>query len=391
MIFNNKENKEIKDLKMYIKNKNMIENRYINSQLMPEFNFIAKEMKNFKFKGIIVYPEAIMWEPIQRPQQLLKEFAKKGYLCFFCEPNPKDDYIIKEVEKNLYLVNGQEKLLPLIKDKEIIFYISYFLQYIYSIFINNKIIWLDVLDRLDFFDRYNKFSKKIWKKLIKNADIITYTATNLKSYIKDRNDAILISNAANVDDFIVRDKYIPNDIKPVLKLNKIIIGYFGAIENWFDISLIEKINNYDKYSVVLIGNVNQEFIDKKNMTNVYFLGAKDYKELKNYTKYFDIGIIPFIVNDLTNNVSPVKFFEYIAAGLPVISTPIYEMKKYNTPILKLIDIKDYDNINNIIDEMLIMDKKSIKLECQKISFINTWTMRANFIEEKIKEVKLNGK
>ncbi|MEG1597759.1 MAG: hypothetical protein RR359_05750 [Bacilli bacterium] len=379
-----KNDEEIINLKKHIDYKTKVCERMKTSPILDDFKFLQKRIKNKEFKGIILYAEAVMWEPIQRPQQLLKQLAKNGYLCFFCEINNKENYVLKEINKNLFVVNGEEILLPLLQNEEIIFYISYFLQYVFSQHFTKKIIWFDILDRLDFFSIYNKYSEKIWRELRKNADFITYSALKLKHYTKSRK-SILLQNAANPEDFEIDQDIVYEDLQNIILKGKKIIGYYGAIEKWFEWDIIKLLNDSDKYSIVLIGNIGVE-VDK-SLKNVYYLGPKKYSDLKYYASHFDVALIPFIVNSITNYVSPVKFFEYLAFHLPVLSTNIYEMKQYKTSVLKIINKKEIKHVEKYIDELIKIDKETVIAETSKILAENTWSIRANKIIELINRSK----
>lgn len=363
----------VHNLKKYIKNSKQIWSNCYNSDIDEKLMFLEKNIKNNKYKGIIVYPEAVKWDPVQRPQHLLREFGKKGFLCLFLENNNTLDIKIEEKYENVYLINGQDKVISFLKDKNVIFMITYFLQYIYVEQFSEKIIWFDLLDRLDFFSYYNWYSKMIWNKLIKNADFVTYSADELKKFIINRKDAILIPNAANIEDFIIESNYVPKDLENILKSKKKILGYYGAVEEWFDFSIIEKLSSTDKYEIVIIGKCN----NKVDLKNVYYLGQKDYKDLKYYSRHFDIALIPFVVNNLTNAVSPVKFFEYICMNIPVLTTNIREMRKYDSPIIEVVE--DNDDLDSKVQKLLSIDKKIVKSECQKILDENTWKNRAEKI------------
>lgn len=372
--------REIINLKKHIRYVDETTQIWQKKDVLPEMQFLVDKIKDSKFKGIVVYPLAVMWDPIQRPHHFLRALAEKGYLCFFCEANDSEKYIVKEMYDNVFLINGEEKLIPLLKDEKIIFLITYFLQYTYCLNYENKFIWFDLLDRLDFMASYNCVSKKIYKKLIKAADIVTYSSENLAFYIKNRNDNILLPNAANIEDFVISKQYIPNDLQPIIKYKKPIIGYYGAIESWFDFNLISILDKTNKYSIVLIGKTNENINQQSyNFNNVYFLGPKPFADLKYYANNFKVAMIPFIISDLTNAVSPVKFFEYMALNLPVISTGIYEMNQYDTPILRIVN---ENNIINEVDDLLLLKKSVIKKETDIIAKKNTWLKRIEKVEGK---------
>jgi len=66
-----------------------------------------------------------------------------------------------------------------------------------------------------------------------------------------------------------------------------------------------------------------------SLPNVHLLGQQPYSALPAYCRGFDVGVIPFRMNELTLRVNPLKLREYLAAGLPVVSTPLPEVVRYN--------------------------------------------------------------
>lgn len=365
--------KEIEYLNKYIKYNESLFETEIRKSIHPQLKNINKKIKEKKYKGIIIYPSAVKWEPVQRPHHILRKLGEEDYLCFFCEEVQEEEFTIEEKYKNVFLVNKQEKLLPLVKNTKVIVLMTYFLQYIYAKHIPNKILWMDIVDKIDFMSLYNDYSKILWNEAIDRALILTYSAENLKKYTNDREDAILLENAVNINDFKIEKSNIPDDMKSIVNSNKKIIGYYGAIEEWFDFDIIKKIE--DNYNVVIIGKVNPDLnIDKYELKNTYFLGSKQYKELKNYAKYFNIAMIPFKISEMTNCVSPVKFFEYMALNKPVISTDITEMKKYKSAIVKIVN---QDNVLDKIEELLTLSENDIIKECNIIVEKNTWEKRVD--------------
>lgn len=341
-------------------------------------------MKRSSCKGIIVYPEAISWEPVQRPQQMLMEFARQGYVCFFCQHDAHQEGFIKQIQKNLYLVNKQETLLPLLQHEDVIVYMTYFLQGVYAKYIPCKKVWVDVVDRLDFFAFYNSYSEQLWKKIIREADLVTYSASNLQEYVIDRRDAILLPNASNPDDFKIRKQVVPGVLQEFVHNGKKTIGYFGAIEEWFDFELLQKIDQLGQYNILVIGKKNENIdIISYQYEHVIFTGPIAYQDLKNYATNFDIAIIPFLVNDLTNSVSPVKFFDYLALGKPVVSTDIAEMRKFAYEEVVRVAV-NHDDFIKKIEEVGKLDRDFVKIQTQKLLKNHTWSSRASVVCEHFK-------
>jgi glycosyltransferase involved in cell wall biosynthesis len=106
-------------------------------------------------------------------------------------------------------------------------------------------------------------------------------------------------------------------------------GFYGLVAEWVDLESMARIaERWPHGSVVIVGEHNNA--DKEGMArlralpNVHFLGRKPYQELPAYCKAFDVALLPFVKNALTENANPLKLREYLAAGLPVVSTDIPE-------------------------------------------------------------------
>lgn len=379
-----KNKKEIDNLVNYINYYDYVYRDYSMRKPNKIFSKIKKKIDMNYYKAIVVYPAAVKWEPIQRPHHILRILGEMGYLCFFCTEENQNGFVFEEKFENVYMLNKQEELISLIGNKRVIVLITYFLQYFYSKFLPNATIWFDVLDRLDFMSYYNSYSKKIYNEIIDTADIVTYSANNLHNYVSHRKDAILLENAVNIQDFVIKSKIDFNkfkDCKNIISAKKPVIGYYGAVENWFNFNLIKVLDKTNKYSIVIIGHVNEELedlIDEYDFENVYFLGIKKFSELKYYGRLFNVGIIPFHVSKLTNSVSPVKFFEYMSMHLPVLTTGINEMTKYKSDVIKIVD---ENNIVEQCDTLIKLNKKVVESECEKIVQDNTWLKRVSIVEK----------
>lgn len=213
----------------------------------------------------------------------------------------------------------------------------------------------------------------VWEQeLMDSADAITTTATSLylqRVAIEKRNNVYLSRNAVNEGDFISKNEDIPEDLKNIPEPR---IVYSGAIYDWFDKKLFYDVvkSNPDK-SFVIIGFGNDKILSEK-CSNLYILGAKKHSELKTYLKYCQVGIIPFKDDtDLIINCDPIKQYEYIACGLPVVTTymPEAAIGKINTLIANT-----KENFNKAIEESL-----NFKIDKNiAINFLleNSWNARA---------------
>jgi glycosyltransferase involved in cell wall biosynthesis len=105
------------------------------------------------------------------------------------------------------------------------------------------------------------------------------------------------------------------------------IGFFGVIDERMDLALVEAIAEREpSWSIVMIGPVVK--IDPDTLPrrpNIHWIGSKAYRDLPAYLAGWDVGIMPFALNEATRFISPTKTPEFLAAGVPVVSTPIADV------------------------------------------------------------------
>jgi len=107
-----------------------------------------------------------------------------------------------------------------------------------------------------------------------------------------------------------------------------VVGFFGLIADWVDLELIQFLaRSRPECSFVLIGKVTTDVKLFEGLSNVYLLGQKPYEALPAYVKAFDVALLPFVTNELTIASNPLKLREYLAAGLPVVSSAIPEASR----------------------------------------------------------------
>ena len=105
------------------------------------------------------------------------------------------------------------------------------------------------------------------------------------------------------------------------------IGFFGLIHEWVDVELIGRLADVLPYSFVVIGSAKTDMSAVEGKPNVYVLGRRPYAELPAYSRGFQASIVPFRMTELTHSVNPIKLREYAAAGLPIVSSPLPEVRK----------------------------------------------------------------
>lgn len=186
-------------------------------------------------------------------------------------------------------------------------------------------------------DEYTAFTgssalKEIEEELFRVSDLVVVSAEKLYDSKKQFNpNTHIIRHGTDWRHFrkaLDDSTQIPAEIA---NLPKPIIGFHGLLADWVDFELIKKTAEHFKDgSVVLIGKIAVDAEQKvkvlNDVPNVHFLGRKPYAELPAYCKGFDVALNPFAINELTLAANPLKVREYLAAGLPVVSTDIPEVR-----------------------------------------------------------------
>ncbi len=182
----------------------------------------------------------------------------------------------------------------------------------------------------------NPINKEEEIKYIKNSTAVFCTSPKLKEKCNQwNNNVYLVENGVNIDIFHINNSN---------KFNRKIVGYIGSIDDRLDLKLLEKlILKNPSYQFQFIGRV-MDICIKQSLEvykNVQFIPAMDPLLLVNYVKNFSIGIIPFVRNEFTENIFPMKVNEYLAVGKPVISTNFSDLSSLSDIIKIVNDVEEF--------------------------------------------------
>ncbi len=217
------------------------------------------------------------------------------------------------------------------------------------------------------------------KKLLKKADLVFATSTQLAlSKSNQKSETILLTHGVDFEHFKLPEK---KNISEVIK-----ICYFGLFDERSDQSIIQYIaENVQNSEIYIIGNVACNVSQLAAYRNIFFTGSVEYRELPNKISDMDIFILPYVKNELTKNIHPLKLKEYLSTGRPVISTSIAEVVK----------LKDYvfvadsgQEFKNLIDKMR---QNELDFDPQKsqtyVADTQTWKAKAIEFSEKINQLR----
>ena len=163
--------------------------------------------------------------------------------------------------------------------------------------------------------------------LVREADLTVVTAGRLYEKLDGRAARLVLArNGVDLEHY--RRHYGENAL--LGQVGHPVIGYFGALASWVDVELLEAIaRSFPQATFVLAGGVFDVDLSRVvALPNVRLLGQRPYDEMPRLLWHFDVCVIPFLVNDITEAVNPVKFYEYISAGKPVVAPRLAELLPY---------------------------------------------------------------
>jgi glycosyltransferase involved in cell wall biosynthesis len=180
--------------------------------------------------------------------------------------------------------------------------------------------------------------KQMEAQVLDRADVVFAVSDKLVESKRGSNPNIYLStHGVDVEKFArAQDSNgpLPPDISGI---RRPIAGFFGLIEDWIDLDLVRYLaDKLPDVSFVFVGSVVQDIGNLEKYENVHFLGHKPYDVLPDYLRAFDVGLLPYKLNEQVINSNPKKLREYLAGGKPVVSVRVREVERYGD----LVDIAD---------------------------------------------------
>lgn len=246
-----------------------------------------------------------------------------------------------------------------------------------------SLITYDCIDDVKVFckEKHLNYFLGLQRALIKKADFVIISAQRLKGDIIDIDPQKLIAYIPNgVEfDFFQENSNNPEVTNLFKSFKRPIIGFVGAIFSWIDVSLIKKTaETFADCSVVLVGPLQDVKIPQ--LPNIYYLGPKPFALIPAIINAFDVCLIPFMPGEVSAKVDPIKVYEYLALGKPVVAINLPELKKMENLIYLAKDENDFIKTIHLALNENLSPIKSLRV---KFAQENTWVHR---VEELIKVI-----
>ncbi|MFQ5901082.1 MAG: glycosyltransferase [Thermodesulfobacteriota bacterium] len=233
-------------------------------------------------------------------------------------------------------------------------------------------------DDITEFDQVPTGLVDIERRIVKKANLVITTAKRLVDrFSKIRTEGIFyLPNGVELDLFRIGKEELPQEYHSIKGLRVI---YVGSVEYWFDEDLIAFLaENLKEVSFIIIGPLKRGLTRLKEYRNVHILGRRPYKKLPGYLNNSHIAIIPFKRDKMIESVCPVKLFEYMACGLPVVSTRWSEMEALKSPACLASSPEEFlEKLKYLLENHYNTDKG----EFLEFARNNSWKKRFNILRK----------
>jgi glycosyltransferase involved in cell wall biosynthesis len=219
-------------------------------------------------------------------------------------------------------------------------------------------------------------------ELIDRADIVITTSESLLDTKGARRpDALLVNHGVDFDHFARAWRVPPQPPDDLATIPRPIFGFFGLIHHWVDVALLAKVAEMRPYhSFVLIGDCCVDVGELQRQSNVFLLGRRPYEDLPAYCAAFDAGLLLFSRSAMTQNVNPIKMYEYLAAGLPVISTSIPEARRFEGPIALADTAEEFARA---CDRAVELESTGRREMISRVVESETWLSRVEYLSDAV--------
>jgi GT2 family glycosyltransferase/glycosyltransferase involved in cell wall biosynthesis len=244
----------------------------------------------------------------------------------------------------------------------------------------------DCMDHHEGFGNVPAKLVEIEKEMLRSADLVTVTSSWLEDFARKHNPSVaVVRNAGEYTHFEKKPEKTYKDA-----MGRKIIGYYGAIAEWFDVDLVRAIAlGHPECLILLVGN---DTVDAQktlsDLGNVEFTGEVPYATLPFYLHAFDVCLLPFKVIPLTLATNPVKVYEYLAAGKPVVCVDLPEVGQFAKFVSRACSTPDFVALVGAALENsgVLVEKKSV--ERRHFASEQTWSHRGAELAAALNAVRM---
>lgn len=219
-------------------------------------------------------------------------------------------------------------------------------------------------------------------EIMKRADVVLIASQMLAEHkSKYHHNVHYVPNAVDVGLFQLAQNEEVEIAADILRVPHPIVGYTGIISERIDFELIEQMARlHPEWSLVFVGPVDLRDLRRsdaferiKQHQNVFFLGERPYQRLPTYLKAFDVCILPYGLDRFNLSCSPLKLYEYLAAGKTLVSTDLPEVRPFHGLVRIARDIEEFER-----QLVVALEERDEALSQRRLATAreNSWEKRA---------------
>lgn len=243
-----------------------------------------------------------------------------------------------------------------------------------------RLPWVyDCLDDQAAFPDAREGVKQNHEAALSSADVVLSSSQTIQAEINAQRSCFLVRNATSPEMFTPTAGTPPKTP---------IIGYFGAIADWFQMDwIVHCAKARPDWTFMLIGNVTScDVSEARKLANIRFVGEVPHRELPLLMQQFSVAVIPFVISRLTEVTDPVKLYEYLAGGCPVVASPLPEVMALDAPGVSI--AASARQFEAEIARSFAADTESKKRERRSWAAEQVWARRADTFEKVLGEALL---
>jgi hypothetical protein len=240
--------------------------------------------------------------------------------------------------------------------------------------LNEKALIYYCYDEINAARWLSNHGKRYESEYIPIVDSVIVTSSELaKSKITFNSDLHIVHNGVDFDLFGRElDGYSKKDS------NRKIIGYVGSVDDRIDFDLLEYLSEMlPHYSFQFIGRFekgSESLLSINKCSNVQLLGAQNPENLAGLIESMDVCIVPFLENEFTRSIYPLKMNEYLSRGKPVVSTEFTDLSDFDGYIYKA---NSKEQFLEMIKKSIVENDQEMYLKRIELAKSNSWKVRAN--------------
>ncbi len=378
------------------------------------------DSKMLKKQKDIVCLSHLRWNFVfQRPQHLMKRFAQNGRVFFWEEAvyegtqfylrssicsgsgvNLRTPVLPHGMSHQQALTCQADMLENFLQEEHLTDYLAWYYTPMALEFTGGLQPALTIYDCMDELSAFAGAPAEMIRNeqgLFEKADLVfTGGASLFESKQHKHRSVHLFPSSIDIEHFL-QARFIESDPPDQFSIPHPRLGYSGVIDERMNLNLIRELAEMrPHWHLMMLGpviKIESDSLPKAN--NIHYLGLKQYPELPAYLSGWDIAMLPFALNESTRFISPTKTPEYLAAGLPVVSSPIQDViHTYG----ELGFVKIADGVQEFISAIERLLSESLSDEyfqrvdefLSRSSWNRTWSEMNKLIEDHLSRSKLDS-